>query len=42
MRNIKALGSAYYVFPGACHTRFEHSLGVGHLSKETMLYYKDS
>ena len=41
MRNIKGLGLAYYVFPGATHTRFEHSLGVAHLSNETMLYYKD-
>lgn len=34
LRNIKQLGCCYYVFPGACHNRFEHSLGVYHLTKE--------
>ena len=33
LRNIKQLGCCYYVFPGACHNRFEHSLGVYHLTK---------
>ena len=33
LRNIKQLGLCYYVFPGACHNRFEHSLGVYHLTK---------
>ncbi|MDR1696566.1 MAG: HD domain-containing protein [Endomicrobium sp.] len=28
LRNIKQLGLAYYVFPGATHTRFSHSIGV--------------
>ncbi|XP_030219568.1 deoxynucleoside triphosphate triphosphohydrolase SAMHD1-like [Gadus morhua] len=32
MRNIKQLGGAYYVFPGASHNRFEHSIGVAHLA----------
>mgnify|MGYP001296794961 CR=1 FL=1 len=32
MRNIKQLGVCYYVFSGASHNRYEHSLGVAHLS----------
>ncbi|XP_059620105.1 deoxynucleoside triphosphate triphosphohydrolase SAMHD1 homolog [Phlebotomus argentipes] len=31
LRNIKQLGLASHVFPGANHTRFEHCLGVAHL-----------
>ncbi|XP_059908081.1 deoxynucleoside triphosphate triphosphohydrolase SAMHD1-like [Gadus macrocephalus] len=34
LRNIKQLGGAYYVFPGASHNRFEHSIGVGYLAGE--------
>ena len=34
LRNIKQLGCCYYVFSGASHNRFEHSLGVYHLTKK--------
>lgn len=34
MRNIHQLGAAYLVFPGATHSRFEHSLGVMELSSK--------
>ncbi|KAG7228251.1 hypothetical protein INR49_009112 [Caranx melampygus] len=27
LRYIKQLGGTYFVFPGACHNRFEHSIG---------------
>ncbi|XP_063816253.1 deoxynucleoside triphosphate triphosphohydrolase SAMHD1 isoform X3 [Pseudophryne corroboree] len=32
LRYIRQLGGSYYVFPGASHNRFEHSIGVGHLA----------
>lgn len=34
LRRIKQLAFLHYVFPGATHTRFEHSLGVLHMAGE--------
>ena len=34
LRGIHQLGSCHYVFPSAVHDRFQHSLGVSHLSRE--------
>lgn len=34
LRYIKSLGLCHLVFPGANHTRFEHSIGVMHLARE--------
>ncbi len=32
LRGVKQLGPTLYVYPGATHTRFEHSIGVYHLA----------
>ena len=32
LRGVRQLGAAYLVFPGALHTRFEHSIGTLHLT----------
>jgi uncharacterized protein len=34
LRRIKQLAMAYLVYPGANHTRFDHSLGVMYVAKE--------
>ncbi len=33
LRNIKQLGFSEYIFPGATHTRFLHSIGVMHVGE---------
>jgi hypothetical protein len=34
LRDLKQLGSTYYVFPGASHNRFEHVVGTSFLAGE--------
>jgi uncharacterized protein len=36
LRNIRQLGLAHLVYPGASHTRFDHALGVYHLAVRTL------
>lgn len=33
LRHIKQLGGCSFVYPGACHSRFEHSIGTSHLAR---------
>lgn len=42
LRNIKQLGLCYFVFPGASHNRFEHSLGVCYLSGRMATHLKNT
>lgn len=39
LRNLSQLGACQYVYPGATHTRFEHSLGVGFLSAKYFTHF---
>src|ERR1700759_1904866 len=36
LRNIKQMGMAHLVYPGAVHTRFHHSLGACHLMAKAL------
>ncbi len=36
LRNVRQLGLAYVVYPGATHSRFEHALGTYNLARQTL------
>jgi HD superfamily phosphohydrolase len=36
LRNVAQLGTVEWVFPGATHSRFEHTIGVVHLAKRIL------
>ncbi|EPZ36023.1 HD phosphohydrolase domain-containing protein [Rozella allomycis CSF55] len=42
LRDLKQLGVCYYVFPGACHNRFEHSVGVSYLANNMVSFLQQS
>jgi len=41
LRYIRQLGLAHLVYPGATHTRFDHALGVYHLTRAALRYLKE-
>lgn len=41
LRYIRQLGLAHLVYPGATHTRFDHALGVYHLTKTALRFLKE-
>ncbi|WP_428486461.1 HD domain-containing protein [Rhodopila sp.] len=41
LRRIRQLGFSEFVFPGATHTRFAHSLGVFHIARQLMRVIKE-
>ncbi|KAG5647814.1 hypothetical protein DXG03_007737 [Asterophora parasitica] len=41
LRNIKQLGTSYYVWAGASHNRFEHCIGVAFLARAMATHLKD-
>ncbi len=42
LRRVKQLGLAYLVYPGAIHTRFDHALGVYHLTGRALKLLEES
>ncbi|XP_060586183.1 deoxynucleoside triphosphate triphosphohydrolase SAMHD1-like, partial [Ruditapes philippinarum] len=41
LRHIKQIGTCYYVYPTACHNRFEHSIGVCYLAGKLVRKLKE-
>lgn len=41
LRRIKQLGLTYYVYPGATHTRFQHTIGAMHLMSQAISHLRE-
>ena len=41
LRYVRQLGLAFYVYPGATHSRFEHALGTYHLARRTLALFEE-
>ncbi|MGB1778605.1 MAG: HD domain-containing protein, partial [Longimicrobiales bacterium] len=41
LRYIRQLGLAHLVYPGATHTRFDHALGVYHLTRTALRHLRE-
>ncbi len=41
LRYIRQLGHAFLVYPGATHTRFDHALGVYHLTRTALRHLRE-
>ncbi|RNF18886.1 uncharacterized protein Tco025E_04322 [Trypanosoma conorhini] len=40
LRSLKQLGASSFLYPGAVHTRFEHSIGVAHMARHLLTSIK--
>jgi len=40
LRRIKQLGLTHYVYPGATHTRFQHTIGAVHLMSQAITHLR--
>jgi len=41
LRYVRQLGLAFFVYPGATHSRFEHALGTYHLARRTLTLFEE-